>query len=143
MTEHQRTHDWRELEEVGRGVFRGVNERIAVLAWRFAGNDATSPAQFVCECGDAGCIAPVSVTLAVYEFVRDEPRRYLIAPNHEDPETETVIATGVEHTIVETLAGSASKIAENTHPRRSARIAELNNEHTRASVAAERREPAA
>ena len=133
MTEHQRTHDWREVEEVGRGVFRGVNERIAVLAWRFAGNDATSPAQFVCECGDARCIEPVSATLAVYELVRADPRRYLIAPNHEDPETETVIATGLEHAIVETLAGSASKIAETTDPRRSARLTKLNNEHSRTS----------
>jgi hypothetical protein len=122
------SENWHDLDEARRGLIREVNERIAHLSSGFAEQSSGSLAQFTCECSDPTCIEPVTVTLGVYEHVRAEPRRYLIALNHEDPETETVIVAGAHHAIVETLAGQASKIAETTDPRRRARLTELRTE---------------
>ena len=121
--------NWREIEEIQRAVFRDVNERIASLfSSRFAGPESGPKLQLVCECADVQCTAPVEVTLDEYERIRAEPRRYVIAPNHEDPERETVIARGAGFAVVETLAGNTSKTAENTDPRRRARLAFLRRE---------------
>jgi hypothetical protein len=123
--------DRRGLESIRRGVLREVNERIAALTLQFAAGEPARSAQFICECADPACTEPVTVTLDLYESVRAEPRRYLIAINHEDPEGETVIFSGEGHAVVETLAGTASKIAETTDPRRSARLADLVGERSR------------
>jgi hypothetical protein len=123
--------DRRDLESVRRGVLREVNDRIAALTLHFADGGPARSAQFICECGDPLCTEPVTVTLDLYESIRAEPRRYLIAVNHEDPEAETVVVVGADHAIVETLAGGASKMAEATDPRRSARFADLVGEHNR------------
>ena len=131
MAGEETNADRRDLESVRRGVLREVNERIAALTVHFADGGPTRSAQFICECGDPLCTEPVTLTLELYDRIRAEPRRYLIAPNHEDPEAETVIASGDGHAVVETLAGGASKMAETTDPRRSARFADLLAEHIR------------
>jgi hypothetical protein len=126
--------DRRDLESMRRGVLREVNERIAALTLHFADGGPARSAQFICECGDPLCTEPVTVTLELYEHVRAEPRRYLIAVNHEDPEAETVVVSGVDHAVVETLAGGSSKMAETTDPRRRARFADLIGERSRADA---------
>ena len=119
--------NWRTAEEVQRGTLREVNETIATLSLRFALNQS-APVQFVCECADPDCADPVNVVLDTYDLVRSEPRRYLIAPNHEDPEQETVIAAGDGYVVVETLAGATSQIAETTDPRRRVRLEVLHRD---------------
>ena len=63
-------------------VFRGANEEIADLGrkhgWRF-------PVPFLCECADRRCFARLELTLEVYESLRSDPQRYLIAPGHAIP----------------------------------------------------------
>jgi hypothetical protein len=125
MAAQEDSENWHDADSVRRGLIREVNERIAFLSSRFAEQDSTSLAQFICECGDPACIEPVTVRLGLYEQVRGEPRRYLIALNHEDPETETVRSARDGYAVVEKLAGQASKIAEATDPRRTARLTEL------------------
>lgn len=71
---------------VGREVFREANQEIALLAHRFAGQDEPEAIiRFVCECADRTCIAPVRVTLVLYqEVVRSQPRRFLFSSTHSD-----------------------------------------------------------
>ena len=131
------SENWRDLEELRRGVLREVNERIASLSWRFAGRDATLPAQFICECSDPACTERVEVALVVYERVRAQPRRYLIVTNHQNPETETVIASAERCAIVEALAGKTSKIAEEAETRAAGeRFTARNGERGRPARAA-------
>ncbi len=131
MSKDERSSDWRALEMARRGVLRELNERLASLGRRVVDEDSDASAQFVCECGYLNCTEPVWIPLDAYERLRTEPRRYLIAVNHEDPETETVITLGADHAIVETLAGEASRLAVSTDPRRRARLAELTGERKR------------
>ena len=121
--------DRRDLD-VRRGVLREVDERIAAFTLQLVDGEPDPSAQFICECADPACTEPVMATLDLYERVRAEPRRYLVAVNHEDPEGETVVVAGNDYAVVETLAGEASKIAEITDPRRSARLADLIGERS-------------
>jgi hypothetical protein len=132
VTVEESVETWRKAEAVRRGLLREVNERIASLSRNFARQERIATVQLICECGDRTCKQPVQVTLAAYDRVRADPTRYLIAVNHEDPETETVIAVDDRHAIVETIAGTASKLAEITDPRRRGRLLELVRDRNRA-----------
>ena len=90
MNEHER----RATTEA---LFRDVNERIAESTERFAG-DRT---EFVCECSDPACTHRVSVSLADYEEVRDEPTTFLVLPGHEQDDIEQVVSDRGRFRIVE------------------------------------------
>jgi len=77
-----------------------------------AGTDA-----FRCECGDGGCAYPIALTRAEYELVRAHPTHFAIARNHENPESDRVVAEHERYTIVEKLVGQASRQARRTDPR--------------------------
>lgn len=108
--------DWRDDEARARGVFREVNEQI----WRVQDvlGQAGSDEAFVCECGNAACTKGLTLSPAEYEAVRAHGRRFLIALNHENPEVERVVDQNRNFAVVETFVGEASRIAEETDPRR-------------------------
>ena len=92
-------------------VFREVNERI---------RDVTivpAETQFLCECADASCTAPVSMTLTAYESVRANPRHFLIVPGHEVLEVEDVVEEHEAFTVVRKKAGDPADVAIATDPR--------------------------
>ena len=78
-------------------LFREVNERIRKLeqGWELRKVD------FVCECGDPSCTSPVTVTLARYEAVRQDPRRFIVLPGHEIRDVEQVVERHEGFLIVE------------------------------------------
>jgi hypothetical protein len=54
-------------------LFREVNEGIARIA-RTLDSAKGAPFEFLCECGDPGCLARVTLTLAAYdELTRQGP----------------------------------------------------------------------
>ena len=92
-------------------VFREVNERI---------RDVTivpAETQFLCECADASCTAPVSMTLTAYESVRANPRHFLVVPGHEVLEVEDVVEEHAAFTVVRKKAGDPADVAIATDPR--------------------------
>jgi hypothetical protein len=94
-------------------VFRDLNERIE------AGTlpaDAARLTTFCCECAMLGCNTLVEVTIATYEGVRANPRRFLLAAGHAIPGVETVVQTGTDWVVVE-KDGEAGRIAASTDPR--------------------------
>lgn len=105
---------WRDKEARNQALFREVNERIEELADDFG---AGGHNQLVCECGNAECTQQIEVTAGEYERVREHASRFLVALNHENPETESVVEENERFVIVETYAGSASQIARETDPR--------------------------
>jgi hypothetical protein len=94
-------------------VFRDVNERIAGGHWP---GDSDGVVSFRCECGSLGCNQLLEVTLAVYEQVREDPRRFLLIPGHEIPGVEVVVAAEGGYIVVEKI-GVAGEVAETTDPR--------------------------
>lgn len=86
-----------------------VNDRVEDLNDAL---DASTPvSDWICECADASCTAPVRASARVYDDVRGHPRRFMIVPGHERPELERVVEHGGEYLIVEKV-GEAGEIAE-------------------------------
>jgi hypothetical protein len=96
------------------GVFRAGNEAIdSNLA--AAGLEGQRP--YLCECGDASCLARVALTGAEYEAIRAHPARFFVVPGHEDFSAgEIVVEETVRYTVVE-KQDDERKVVERTDPR--------------------------
>lgn len=95
-------------------LFREVNEQVRSLA----GRPESTPAEelmIICECSDDRCTDRVSLTLAAYEAVRANPRRFLVVPGH-DNDFERIVQRADGYSIVE-KEGQAGRVAEQTDPR--------------------------
>ena len=95
-------------------LFRQVNERIEEINQKLGEG---SFSDFLCECGDDDCTAPISMTIAEYEEVRSEPTHFAIANGHEVIDVERVIDKNERFSVVEKFAGEAERIAVETDPR--------------------------
>lgn len=105
-----------EVEARRRVSIRAANERLEQAC---VGLGAMGEGRFVffCECGDRACTALLHVDLVEYESVRAKPARFLIAPNHENPEAERVVEENGRFAMVETVTGLLSKPALESNPR--------------------------
>jgi hypothetical protein len=91
-------------------LFRELNERVEGLA-------ADSPRiDFVCECGHLDCLKRLALTRTTYEQVRSDPRRFVVAPGHENVEIERVVARLGGYFVVEKVA-EAARVAIEHDPR--------------------------
>jgi hypothetical protein len=112
-----RKADWRMAEATNQTIFREMNE------WTRDDEGARGDASrgrdiYLCECGDGTCTAPILLTPTEYEAVRSEPTRFAIAPNHENPEIDSVLIEYERYTVVDKSFGQASEIARASDPRR-------------------------
>ncbi len=80
-------------------LFREVNVHIAELEERIQASG--EPLSLICECAKTGCALPIEVDPAVFQAVRESPRRYLVAPGHQRIELETLIEQHNGYVIVE------------------------------------------
>ncbi len=94
-------------------VFRDVNEAISSGRWP---GDEDAPIAFRCECGRLGCSQMIELTAPDYERIRGNPRRFLVALEHDIPEAETVVETHARYGVVE-KRDEAARVAEETDPR--------------------------
>jgi hypothetical protein len=103
----------RRRERAGRNqsLFREVNERIEDLSLSAA---FTS---FVCECDDDACDETLPLTLEEYEDVRSDSNRFFVAPGHQVPEVEDVVAATDRYLVVAKL-GAGREVAVESDPRR-------------------------
>ena len=87
-------------------LFREFNERVERLA------DESRRIDFVCECGDLECLERMSLTHTSYEQVRSDPRRFVVAPGHENVEIERVVSRLEGYVVVEKVAEAANVAIE-------------------------------
>jgi hypothetical protein len=95
-------------------LFRQVNERIEEVNESLG---ADEPTDFLCECGDENCTAPVSMTRAEYEAVRRHPTRFVVAHGHDVIDVERVVEENERFTVVEKFSGELERVAAETDPR--------------------------
>jgi hypothetical protein len=95
-------------------AFREVNE--AIRSGRWPGEPAAR-VPFRCECGTLGCNLMVEMSVAEYEEIRGDGRRFLVLPDHVVPETEEVLEDRGAYLVVE-KRGEAGRLAEEMDPRR-------------------------
>ena len=96
-------------------LFREVNERLRELGEGFS--LVSDTAEFVCECGQADCTARVRMSLADYEKVRSDPKRFIVIKGHELPEYEHIVEEREEYLVVEKRPGGPAGIAISEDPR--------------------------
>jgi hypothetical protein len=99
-------------------LFREVNERIVELETGLTGygQDDSLLVGLVCECTREDCGQTIEVTRAQYESVRNESRRFLVLPGHEETDLERVVERHPHFLVVEKL-GDAADVAADQDPR--------------------------
>ena len=101
-----------ERRALNENVFREMNERLDRLGEEFG--DET--VEFLCECADPACSAPLSIRVSVYEAVRDHPRWFVVVPGHQHEGVERVVQEHPGCLVIEKV-GEAGEVAEDTDPR--------------------------
>lgn len=94
-------------------LFREVNEALESGRWPGEQGDLIA---FRCECGELGCSRMIEVAVVVYERVRADPRWFLVAPDHDIPEVETIVEHHPHYVVVQ-KRGEAGRVAESSDPR--------------------------
>lgn len=91
-------------------LFRSVNERIEEVA--ATGQDDDHEYEFFCECSNTDCNLLLPMTVAQYERVRDNPTHFIVAPGHELPEIEKVLARERNYQVVAKVGEAAEFVTE-------------------------------
>jgi hypothetical protein len=107
---------WQRVEVENEARFRELNE------WTRAAHDDEGVEHvwevYLCECGDASCSDPITLTRPEYELVRADATHFALATNHENPELDLVVSEHGRYTVVEKWLREAASIAYATDPRR-------------------------
>ena len=101
-------------------VFREVNERVLEIKEALGPDPRSSELVdgLICECSDQGCLERVGpLTISDYEAVRRDPRRFIIAANHQALDVESVIEMNPTYWVVEKLEGVPAEVARKRDPR--------------------------
>jgi hypothetical protein len=94
-------------------LFREVNQNIASLEESFGG--ATDEPVYICECERVGCAERLAIDPEAYRRARQEDRRFLLRPGHENLQIERVIERNPDYLVVE-KTGEAGEVAEQAAP---------------------------
>jgi len=92
-------------------LFREVNARLVDLNETFQQIAHTSV--FVCECANTRCAEQLEMTLAEYQLIRENPRRFFVFPaeEHVFPEAEMVVERFSSYFVIEKI-GAGAEVAE-------------------------------
>ena len=99
---------------LNQAVARDANETVDDLAG--AWDPPADPIDIHCECARTDCRETLRVSVAEYESVRDDPRHFLVVPEHVDERIDRVIGSVRSYALVEKV-GEAASVAEETDPR--------------------------
>jgi hypothetical protein len=101
-------------------VFREVNERVIEIQQELGPDPRADEVVdgLICECSDAGCLERVGpLTISAYEAVRADPRRFIIAPDHQALDVEAVMERRPGYWVVEKHEGIPADVARARDPR--------------------------
>jgi hypothetical protein len=102
--EDDRQAPWKRRAAAAEINGRRVNESIE------KGTDKQVPV-FVCECGNLGCQATVSLPIPAYEAVRTDFNRFLVVPGHEIATVDRVVETHLNYLVVRKREPEAREMA--------------------------------
>jgi hypothetical protein len=94
--------DEREIRAArNQALFRAVNDKIADLNAAFGPLVGTF--SIACECADNGCITLLEIPPDAYRDVRKNPRRFVVLPEHVQPDVESVVSRHDGYAVVEVI----------------------------------------
>jgi len=91
--------------EVNEGIERGHQ-----------GPSTPDPVRILCECGRENCDRVIAITLAEYESVRADPRRFAVAHAHVLADQEQVVAQTDRYAVVAKREGTPAAVAVEEDP---------------------------
>jgi hypothetical protein len=80
------------------GLFRALNEEIA----------SEDGQTFLCECGNAACMAPIHLPADAVRELHEDPDTYVVRDGHELPDVETVVGGEDGYLIVRKAVSGAT-----------------------------------
>lgn len=107
MSEEQRA-------AMNQAVDRDANETVEDVAG--AWDPPADPIDIRCECARADCREILRVSIAEYEAVRDDPRHFLVVPEHIDERIDRLLGYVRSYALIEKV-GEGALVAEETDPR--------------------------
>jgi hypothetical protein len=100
--------DAREIRAAqNQAMFRAINERITELNQAF--EEILGTFSITCECADLSCITLIEIPYDDYRAVRENPRRFVVLPDHVYPDVETVVSRADGYTVVEAIGRGAQE----------------------------------
>ena len=99
---------------LNQAVARDANETVEDLA--VAWDPPADPIDIRCECSHADCRVTLRVAVSEYEAVRDDPRHFLVLPDHVDERIDRVVGSVRSYALVEKI-GEGASVAEETDTR--------------------------
>jgi hypothetical protein len=106
--------DHEKRAALNQAVARDANETVEDVA--AAWDPPADPIVIRCECSHDDCRETLRVSLAEYESVRDDPRHFLVVPEHVDEGIDRVVGSVRSYALVEKV-GEGATVAEETDPR--------------------------
>jgi len=73
--------------------------------------------RILCECGVLDCDRVLAITIAEYEAVRADPRRFAVVRDHVMADVEQVVAATDRYTVVAKREGVPTAVAIEEDPR--------------------------
>jgi hypothetical protein len=95
-------------------LFRSVNENIEQAAASDWPDEHVF--EFFCECSNVDCNLLLPMTVSEYEQVRADSKQFVVAPGHELPEIENVVARTDRYQVV-VKQGEAAEFVTEHDPR--------------------------
>src|SRR5947207_3191390 len=75
------------------------------------------PVRMLCECGRDDCDRLIAITIAEYEQLRTDGRRFVVAADHVIPDMEGVVSETDRYVVVAKREGTPAAIATEENPR--------------------------
>jgi hypothetical protein len=97
-------------ESITRDINEGIEEAMTSM----------SPEGYVrllCECGQLTCERVIAISLAEYEDVRRDGRRFVVVKEHVIPDVEDIVDETERYVVVQKRDGTPSDVAEASDPR--------------------------
>jgi hypothetical protein len=93
---------------------RSLNERVAHIS---ESSETYGSLKFLCECGIYDCGQQIEITAGAYEAVRLEPTHFLVHPDHDLYEVDSVVVGYSGSYVVVERRGAGGRLAIATDPR--------------------------
>jgi hypothetical protein len=102
-------------ERVGHNesISRDINEGIER---GHEGTTRTDHVRMTCECGQDRCDRVIAISIAEYEQIRSDPRRFAVVQGHVLEDVEQIVSETDRFVVVQKL-GDAAHEAEEENPR--------------------------
>jgi hypothetical protein len=112
-------------------LIRDVNQQIEEAAEL---HGVTSEMPFHCECAQTSCLEKIELDASVYEPILADRHRFIVVPDHVQPEIERILEEHEDFVVVEKV-GEAREQIDQDHPQERHR----DPDDTRGSGASSRR----